>query len=156
MLDSPDIWRRLLPLTRFLNRVCLNTPGRLISARGGRTLAALTDKQRSYFLLGTSLPHKREVLQSRLVISFFLVGRQGHSSGTSAPLLKQTRAVIDANRVISLYLKGVADSRSIKVKSAPLVTGVIYYCQKQTNNVACQRGGGGGGGGCINKSRRYV
>lgn len=58
----------------------------------------------------------------------FWFGRQGHSGGTSASLLKQTRAVIDANRVISLYLKGVADSGPIKVKSAALVTGVIYYC----------------------------
>lgn len=30
--------------------------------------------------------------------------------------------MIDANRVIKLYLKGVADSQSIKVKSAALVT----------------------------------
>lgn len=73
--------------------------------------------------------------------------------------------MIDANRVIRLYLKGVADSQSIKVKSAALVTGVIYYCQEQTNNVACQREGGGRGEGgagrqspavWINKSRRYV
>lgn len=51
--------------------------------------------------------------------------------------------MIDANRVIRLYLKGVADSQSIKVKSAALVTGVIYCCQEQTNNVARQREGGG-------------
>lgn len=82
--------------------------------------------------------------EATVVILPLWFGRQGHGGGTSGSLLKQTRAVIDANRVISLYLKGVADSRSIKVKSAPLVTGVIYYCQKQTNKAA-RRGGVGGG-----------
>lgn len=57
--------------------------------------------------------------------------------------------MIDANRVIRLYLKGVADSQSIKVKSAALVTGVIYCCQEQTNNVARQREGGGERGGKV-------
>lgn len=52
--------------------------------------------------------------------------------------------MIDANRVISLYLKGVADSGPIKVKSAALVTAVIYCCQEQTSNAA-RRGEGGRG-----------
>ena len=52
--------------------------------------------------------------------------------------------MIDANRVISLYLTGVADSGPIKVKSAALVTAVIYCCQEQTSNAARRREGGGG------------
>lgn len=52
----------------------------------------------------------------------FWRGRQGHGGGISSSLLKKTRAMIDANRVIRLYLKGVVDSQSIKVKSAALVT----------------------------------
>lgn len=56
------------------------------------------------------------------IITFLFSGSDVGVSGISTSLLKKTRAMIDANRVIRLYLKGVVDSQSIKVKSVALVT----------------------------------
>lgn len=67
-------------------------------------------------------------------------GRRGHSGGISTSLLKKTRAMIDANRVIRLYLKGVVDSQSIKVKRAPLVT-VWFIIARSRRATSCTKRG---------------
>lgn len=63
----------------------------------------------------------------------------------SSSLLKKTRAMIDANRVIRLYLKGVVDSQSIKVKSAALVTAwfIIARSRRTTTRANGAREGRG-------------
>lgn len=77
-----------------------------------------------------------------LIFIYFWIGRRGQTAGTSGSLLKKTRAMIDANRVIRLYLKGVVDSQSIKVKSAALVTAwFIIARSRRTTSHADGEGG---------------
>lgn len=138
------VGRRLSPLNRvFFSTMKVDKP---LHKAGKQSRRCQTTESGATFCWACRCDRNERFFKADCFFSFFLVWSQGRGGGTSASLLKQTRAVIDANRVISLYLKGVADSRSIKVKSAPLVTGVIYYCQKQTNNVACQGDGGEGVG----------
>lgn len=68
------------------------------------------------------------------------------TAGISMSLLKKTRAMIDANRVIRLYLKGVVDSQSIKVKSAALVTAWFIIARSRRTMLHAKRGGGAGVG----------